>query len=69
MQRKNNYNLRFFKKVIILLLFHKIKYLGFIWRLEMAKKEDIVIIYDENAEIIEDKILKIFKRYLENVMK
>ncbi len=35
----------------------------------MAEKEDIVIIYDENAEIIEDKILKIFKRYLENVMK
>lgn len=34
----------------------------------MPKKDDIVIIYDETAENIEDKILKIFKKYLEEVM-
>lgn len=34
----------------------------------MSKKDDIVIIYDETAENIEDKILKIFKKYLEEVM-
>ena len=31
----------------------------------MTKKDDVVFIYDEN---IEDKILKIFKKYLEEVM-
>ncbi len=35
----------------------------------MPKKDDVVIIYDETAENIEDKILKIFKKYLEEVMK
>ena len=34
----------------------------------MSKKDDIVIIYDETEENIEDKILKIFKKYLEEVM-
>jgi len=32
------------------------------------KKSDVVFIYDETAENIEDKILKIFKKYLEEVM-
>ena len=35
----------------------------------MLKEENIVIIYDETAENIEDKILKIFEKYLEEVMK
>ena len=35
----------------------------------MNKKGDIVFIYDETAENIEEKILKIFKKYLEEVMK
>lgn len=34
----------------------------------MNKKDDVVFIYDETAENIEDKILKIFKKYLEDVM-
>lgn len=34
----------------------------------MNKKDDIVFIYDETAENIEDKILKIFKKYLEEKM-
>lgn len=34
----------------------------------MSKKDDIVFIYDETAENIEDKILKIFKKYLEEVI-
>lgn len=35
----------------------------------MNKKNNVVFIYDETAENIEDKILKIFKKYLEEVMK
>lgn len=34
----------------------------------MNKKDNIVLIYDETAENIEEKILKIFKKYLEEVM-
>lgn len=35
----------------------------------MNKKGDVVFIYDETVEKIEDKILKIFKKYLEDVTK
>ena len=35
----------------------------------MNKKDNVVFIYDEKAENIEEKILKIFKKYLEEVMK
>ena len=31
-------------------------------------KDNIVFIYDETGESLEDKILKIFKKYLEKVM-
>ena len=34
----------------------------------MEQKEDVIFIYDETGENIEDKILKIFKKYLEEVM-
>ena len=34
----------------------------------MCKQDNIAFIYDETAENIEDKILKIFKKYLEEVM-
>ena len=30
----------------------------------MNKNNDVIIIYDETAESIEDKVLKLFKRYL-----
>ncbi len=33
------------------------------------KEDNVVFIYDETGESIEDKILKIFKKYLEEVMK
>ena len=35
----------------------------------VTKKDEVVFIYDETAENIEDKILKIFKKYLKEVMK
>ena len=35
----------------------------------LNKKDDVVFIYDETVENIEEKILKIFKKYLEEVMK
>ena len=35
----------------------------------MTKKDNVVFIYDETGEDIEDVILKIFKKYLEEVMK
>jgi hypothetical protein len=31
-------------------------------------KDNIVFIYDETGESLEDKILEIFKKYLEEVM-
>ncbi len=31
----------------------------------MKKNEEVIIIYDKNAENIEKKILKIFEKYLE----
>lgn len=31
----------------------------------MDNKEEVIIIYDTNAENIEDKILKTFERFLE----
>lgn len=31
----------------------------------LTKKDNVVFIYDETAENIEDKILEIFKKYLE----
>lgn len=31
-------------------------------------KDNIVFIYDETGESLKDKILKIFKKYLEEVM-
>lgn len=34
----------------------------------MNKKDNVVFIYDETAENIEDKILKIFKKFLEEIM-
>ncbi len=34
----------------------------------MNKKDNVIFIYDETAENIEDKILEIFKKYLEEVM-
>lgn len=34
----------------------------------MSKENNVVIIYDETAENIEEKILKIFKKYLEEIM-
>ena len=34
----------------------------------LNKKDDVVFIYDETVENIEEKILKIFKKYLEDVM-
>lgn len=34
----------------------------------MPKKENIVLIYDETAENIEEKILEIFQKYLDEVM-
>ncbi len=35
----------------------------------MPKKDNVIFIYDETEESIEYKILKIFKKYLEEVMK
>ena len=34
----------------------------------MKNNEKVVIIYDNNAENIEDKIVKIFEKYLEKNM-
>lgn len=33
----------------------------------MYKKENVVIIYDEKSDSIEEKILKIFQKYLEDM--
>ena len=62
-------NRRIYFKIIKLKLIHKIKYLELIGGKYMNKKDNVVFIYDETAENIEDKILKIFKKYLEEVMK
>ncbi len=35
----------------------------------MPKKDDVVFIYDENGEKMEDIILKIFEKYLEETFK
>ena len=51
--------------LLILQQIHKIKYIEFVGGKRVNKKDDIIFIYDENAENIEDKILKIFKKYLE----
>ena len=34
----------------------------------MTKKDNVFFIYDETGESIEEKIMKIFKKYLEEVM-
>lgn len=34
----------------------------------MPKKDNVIFIYDETGESIEDKIMEIFKKYLEEVM-
>ena len=35
----------------------------------MSEKDNVVFIYDEAGEDIKDKILKIFQKYLEEMMK
>ena len=52
-------NRRIYFKIIKLKLIHKIKYLELIGGKNMNKKDNVVFIYDETAENIEDKILKI----------
>lgn len=35
----------------------------------MKQQDNVIFIYDESGESIEEKILKIFKKYLEENMK